>query len=128
MTILAIIIGSIMGYIFIAGALRGPFLARQLSMCQKCTDGYCTEDWKDEHGRRGVTKKKSRDIHVGDATAMAMFWPFTAPFSMGVIISDRDNRDVHKRNREMAAAQHQVELAKLRRQENEEITKQLQDR
>lgn len=128
MVILAIIVGSIMGYIFIAGLLRGPYLARELSNCSKCEDGQCWDEWQDEYGRKGTTKKTSRAVHIGNATSMAILWPFTAPFCAGSMIGDRENRDISKRNREIESAKHKVELAKLRRQEDEELTKQLQDR
>lgn len=58
-----------------------------------------------------------------------MLWPFILPGLLGVMFgfrSKRPSRPERRRQVEIAEAKHQVELARIRRMEDEELSRQLE--
>lgn len=134
MFIFLIIVGSLLGYTFIAGALRAPFSAYQISHCEECNNGRCKETWRDAHDVKRTRDASSKTAHSDSATCKAFFWPLTLPWHAGAMISGFDKtgrkelKAVTRRSEEIAEAKHQAELAEIRANEDAHLTRQLQDR
>lgn len=132
----------IVSYLFIAGILRAPFAKLRMRRCGKCVDGV--HEWTEKVDYRSRTRKQnSVDFHSEDAAIYAAFWPFTLPWTAGSMLTGSDrkaNKAIKaeaRRAEEIAEAEHQVELARLRKRENDfldqhlklaEISKGAQDR
>ena len=118
------IIAPIFLYLFIAGTLRKPFAQVAAGRCSKCFDGK--HHWRDDSGYRSIDREQdSAKYHGEDGSIRSALWPFTLPWTIGTMVTGTDRAQSKKvkagarRAEELAEAEHQVELAKLRKKENE---------
>jgi hypothetical protein len=118
------IVVPILTYLFVAGMLRKPLAMVSAKNCKACIDG--NHEWvdKDSYSRRTLSKP-SHIYHGEDGSIRAAFWPFTLPWTAGTILTGSDRATSKKakaearRAEELVEAEHQVELARLRKKENE---------
>lgn len=124
MVIFLWIVIPIVTYLFVAGVLRKPFAKVAVGDCKRCVDG--NHEWVDtsSYSRRNMSKP-SAVYHGEEGSIRAAFWPFTLPWTLGTMVTgwDRAGRKSAKaltrRAEELAEAEHQVEIAKLRKKEND---------
>jgi hypothetical protein len=133
MTVLLIIIGIIVSYVFVAGTLRTPFAKVSARRCVECKDGKHLKEWKDDYRNRSEWID-SKEYHGETGSIQAAFWPFTLPWTFGSMITGGDKtqkkqlKNESRRAEEIAEAEHQARLAAIRAEEDRHLTQQLQDR
>jgi hypothetical protein len=124
------IVVPILMYLFVAGITAKMF---QKAVIKRC--GFCalnsSGEWRHKHlGRYGEKEFiLSTTAHDG-SPYLSIFWPIVFPFMVGQAVGDGDQRKQDKaqtqlesaqnrRTEELAEAEHQVELARLRKKEND---------
>lgn len=89
-------------YCFVGGLWGGKFSKARLAVCKDCASPHRTC-----YREHGVT-----------AFFSAVFWPLSIPMYAGMVVA---NRDELREQRELDAAEHELKLAKIRKQEAEEV-------
>lgn len=129
------IVVPMLTYLFMVGV---SWKTMQMFFIGRC--GHCElrdGKWKHYgyHGMKiyGYGQQWNNSFHMHSNAGMwSLVWPFMIPVLLGQAASDRKsvkaNKDEQRRHNELTEAKHQAELARLRRIEDEELTRQLQDK
>lgn len=125
------IVVPIIAYLFIAGGLRSSFAAVSARRCQECKNGKHPVVVRNDYGPDRTQQIPAKEHHGTNGAVQAAFWPFTLPWTLGSMIGEGDRtqkkavKAESRRTQEIAEAEHQVELARLRKKENDYLDQHL---
>jgi hypothetical protein len=117
------IVVPILMYLFVAGISAKIFQNAVIKRCGHCAINGSGE-WRHRRVGRYGDKEFILSTTAHDASPyLSIFWPIVFPFMIGQDVGDSGQRKLDKaqnrRTEEIAEAEHQVELARLRKKEND---------